>query len=149
LFAKNVRLSLSPAVSFILRCMSNAEPAAPKHRVIGRPFAKGTSGNPAGRPLGSRNRLADAFVADLAACWERHGVAALEKCATEEPGTLIRTIASLLPKDVRLDVTLDATAFASKLHQAAALLGHDIDPPRRLRKPLPGQPRLIENGDGH
>ena len=87
-------------------------------------------------------------MSDLRDVWQTHGIQALEKCAEEEPGTFVRVIAGLLPKTIDLNLTLDATSFASKLQQAAALLGHDIDPPRRLRKPLPGQPPLIENGDG-
>jgi Family of unknown function (DUF5681) len=111
-------------------------------------FKPGVSGNPRGRPRGSRSKLSETFLSDLAACWQRHGAAALEACATQQPDVLIRTVASLLPRDIRIDLDIDATVFASKLQQAAALLGHDIDPPRRLRKQLPGQPRLIENGDG-
>lgn len=124
--------------------MSIAEVTPSKQRTIGTPFPKGVSGNPAGRPRGSRNRLADSFVADLAACWQKNGVQALEKCATETPEVLIKVIASLMPKTIDLNMSLDATSFASKLQQAAALLGHDIDPPRQIRRPLPGQ-RVIEH----
>jgi hypothetical protein len=109
-------------------------------------FLTGTKPGP-GRVKGSRNLLSESFLGDLNDAWQRFGVAALEKCAQEQPGVLIKVIASLLPKDVRIDLTVDATEFASRYNQALVLLGNSPEPPRP-RKPLPGQPRLIENGDG-
>ena len=115
--------------------MSIAEATAPKQRVVGRPFAPGQSGNPAGRPKGSRNRLADAFIADLAAAWEKHGVQALETCASEEPGTFLKVIAGLMPKDVNLNLEISASEFAGRFASAMALLGNEPDTPLP-RKPL-------------
>ena len=40
-----------------------------------------SSGNPAGRPVGSRNKFADSFFADLTAIWAAHGKTAIEKTA--------------------------------------------------------------------
>jgi hypothetical protein len=110
-------------------------------------FKPGVSGNPRGRPRGSRSKLSETFLSDLAACWQRHGAAALEACATQQPDVLIRTVASLLPRDMRIDLDIDATGFASKLQQAAVLLGVDLSPPRQVRRPLPGQPRIIEHNE--
>jgi hypothetical protein len=97
-----------------------------------------------GRPKGSRNKLAESFVADLRDCWELHGVQALERCALEEPSQFVRVIASLMPRDVNLSIGIDPTSFADRFAQAAALLG--LDPPRQVRRPLPGQ-RVIEHGE--
>jgi hypothetical protein len=104
-------------------------------------FKPGQSGNPRGRFKGSRNRLADAFVQDLAACWEKHGVEALERCALERPDTLVKTIAMLLPRDHNLNIGLDAAGFARSFRDAVRLLGNE--PPRR-RPPLPNQ-KIIEH----
>jgi hypothetical protein len=43
------------------------------------------SGNPAGRPKGSRNKFTETFWNDFYGAWQGHGAAALEKIATHEP----------------------------------------------------------------
>jgi hypothetical protein len=62
----------------------------------------GTSGNPAGRPKGSRNKLSEDFVAALYNDFQEHGSAAIAACRAEKPDVYVRVIASLLPKDVNL-----------------------------------------------
>ena len=134
-------------MSAYVAVMSEITPITERDARSGR-FVAGNSGN-GGRKPGSRNKLGEQFLSDLRDVWQTHGIQALEKCAEEEPGTFVRVIAGLLPKTVDINMSLDVASFADRFAQAAALLGHDIDPPRRLRKPLPGQPRLIKNGDGH
>lgn len=105
--------------------MRNTDVTAPKQR--GTPFPPGVSGNPAGRPRGSRNRLADAFVTDLRDCWELHGRDALERVARDQPEVLIKVISSLMPKtlDLNLTATVDAASFAERFRTAVELLGHE------------------------
>ena len=56
-----------------------------KHRQRGLiPWKPGQSGNPKGRPKGSRNRLCEDFVADPRA-WQAFGKAALMTAAWTEP----------------------------------------------------------------
>jgi hypothetical protein len=64
----------------------------------------GTSGNPAGRPKGSRNRLSEDFVAALYEDFQDHGSAAIAACRAEKPDVYVRVIASLLPRDVSIKV---------------------------------------------
>jgi len=64
----------------------------------------GTSGNPAGRPRGSRNKLSDDFVAALYDDFQDHGSAAIAACRAQKPDVYVRVIASLLPKDVSIKV---------------------------------------------
>ena len=63
----------------------------------------GQSGNLAGRPKGSRNRLSEDFVAALYDDFQNHGSAAIAACRAEKPDVYVRVIASLLPKDVNLN----------------------------------------------
>jgi hypothetical protein len=108
-------------------------------------FLSGCKPGP-GRQPGSRNKLAEAFIADLVSAWNEHGTTALRRCAQEEPGTFLRIVASLMPRDVNLSIGIDVASFADKFAAAAELLGHDIDPPR-LRRPLRRAPPLIEHND--
>ncbi len=67
-------------------------------------FVQGNIGG--GRPLGSRNRLTEEFLADLHHAWQRHGVAALEAAATKSPVKFCQLVASLLPAKLVADVSL-------------------------------------------
>jgi hypothetical protein len=68
------------------------------------PFKPGQSGNPKGRPKGSKSKLTESFWSDFALAWEAHGAAALKKVAANEPGTFVRVAATLMPKET--EVTL-------------------------------------------
>jgi hypothetical protein len=68
------------------------------------PWGPGQSGNPAGRPRGSRNRLSEDFVAALYDDFQDHGSAAIAACRATKPDVYLRVISSLLPRDVSIKV---------------------------------------------
>ena len=82
----------------------------------------GTSGNPAGRPRGSRNKLSDDFVAALYDDFRDHGSAAIAACRAEKPDVYVRIIAGILPKDVHFKVqSLDELTDDQLLRKLAVL----------------------------
>ena len=60
-------------------------------------------GNP-GRPKGSRNKLGEAFIAALHEDFTAHGSKVIEQVRIDKPDQYLKVIASILPKDVNLNV---------------------------------------------
>jgi hypothetical protein len=58
-----------------------------------------------GRPKGARNKLGEAFLQDMLADWEAHGVAAIEAVRDEKPDAYLKVVASILPKELNLRVS--------------------------------------------
>jgi hypothetical protein len=72
-------------------------------------YRPGQSGNPLGRPKGSRNRLGEDFLRALADDFAEHGSEAIEDVRINSPKDYLKVIASLLPKGVELDVLVEAS----------------------------------------
>lgn len=62
----------------------------------------GQSGNPKGRPRGARNKLSEAFIADLLESWMAQGKKAIADVIDKKPDVYLRVVASLVPKQVKL-----------------------------------------------
>ena len=71
-------------------------------------FKVGNPGGP-GRPVGSKNRLSEYFLHELADHFEEHGRAAIERVFEDRPGEYLRVIASLIPKELILEQTQEET----------------------------------------
>ena len=63
-------------------------------------FKPGVSGNPGGRPVGTRLKLQGKFINALADDFELYGKEAIERARTEDPMGYVKTIASMMPKQV-------------------------------------------------
>lgn len=72
-------------------------------------FKPGQSGNPAGKPKGSRNKLGEEFIAKLHEDFQEHGVDAIIAVRTEKPDAYLKVIASLLPKELKITTESDLT----------------------------------------
>lgn len=76
----------------------DGETAPAKAGRLCSPWQPGQSGNPAGRPKGSRHRFSEKFVNDFLADWEEHGLKVIAKVREDKPDVYLRTAAAILPK---------------------------------------------------
>lgn len=65
-------------------------------------------GNP-GKPKGSRHALGEAFIKALHDDFVEHGEKVIETVRTEKPDQYMKVVASLLPKEFKIETTSDLT----------------------------------------
>ena len=73
------------------------------HRNL-KPWPPGVSGNPNGRPLGSRSAFFAGFTRDLAEVWADKGKAAMLYTAEKQPAVFFATCARLIGPEVKLTI---------------------------------------------
>jgi len=78
----------------------------------------------------TRNALGEEFVAAVYADWTKHGVAVLARVRSDSPGSYLRVVASLVPKDLivqrapnEFDKYSDAQLLEILQQEARSLLG--------------------------
>ncbi len=88
-------------------------------------FITGNSGG--GRPKGSRNQLGEAFVADLYADWQANGAETIARVREERPQDYLKVVASILPKNVNLNVSPYEQMTDAELSAALVRYTREID----------------------
>ena len=68
----------------------------------------GQSGNPAGRPVGNRNKLNEQFIRALHDDFVEHGAKVIERVRNLKPDVYLKVIAMILPKELHFK---DQSAF--------------------------------------
>jgi len=103
--------------------VSTVEDQKPEHL-----FRPGQSGNPNGRPKGSRNKLGEAFVAALHEDFGKNGVEVIERVRATDPAAYMRVIASLLPKELKIETKADLNdeQLDARIRQLANLFGIEV-----------------------
>src|SRR5215471_6777200 len=76
----------------------------PTKHVNGRMWPPGVSGNPNGRPVGSRTVFSQRFLKDLAEVWSEEGREAMVKTAKTNPTVFFATCARLIGPEVKLTI---------------------------------------------
>ena len=124
--------------------VTGGETKPSKYRGLMPPWQPGQTGNPNGRPKGSRHKLGEAFVAALHDDFQANGIEAIEKVRTDKPADYLRVIAQVVPKELIVkdqsleDMTEEElTDTLAVIH--AAMPAHQA----KKRKPKPPQPEQI------
>src|SRR6476660_6756571 len=90
-----------------------------------KPFKRGQSGNPKGRPKGSRNRLGTQFLEALESDFNKVGLQAIAQVREKKPEVYIKVVADLLPKEANINVEA-GEAFVQLWKKISDGLGDEI-----------------------
>lgn len=95
-------------------------------------FVSGNIGGP-GRGKGNRNKLGEAFIEALYDDWRENGVAAIQAVRTEKPDAYLKVIASILPKDVNVNISqfdqMSEDELIARIRQLDAIVRPFLDSP--------------------
>lgn len=97
-----------------------------------------------GRPRGSRNKLAEDFLADLSALWEEQGEAVLRRAFFDSPVKVVDIVARLLPAkiEIRQDNPISEALSSWSYEKLSAALA-ELEA-RIVARASEARPKLIE-----
>jgi hypothetical protein len=111
-----------------------------------KPARKGEVRNPLGRGIGSRNKLADAFIADVHDKWQVQGPAVLDETIKRKPWEFVKIVAGLMPQKLEITSKFQSLPDAELADALARAIKELATGPNG--GPAPGRPgdqaRLIE-----
>src|SRR4029077_1227226 len=91
-----------------------------------KPWQPGQSGNPKGRPVGSRNKLATLVFDEALASFEKRGPAAFEELANKDPARYLILMAQLIPQHLKHEVAAHARgAIAGRAARSAGRVARE------------------------
>ena len=83
-----------------------------------------------GRPIGSKPKLSEKFISELAKHFSRHGAKAIERVYHDDPATYLKLVAHLVPRETlaRLEISgeMEITTRTEKVVEAYRLMGEDV-----------------------
>ena len=85
-------------------------------------FKPGQSGNPKGRPKGSKQKLGEDFISALQEDFEAHGVTAIQEVRETKPADYLKVIAGILPNELNITKTTVEELSDDDLARALATL---------------------------
>ena len=120
-----------------MSCLSSRTPALPPPAEQAHQAKAGgierESGNPAGRPKGSRNKLSEEFINQLYADWCEHGAEVLKEVRETRPEVYVKVVASLLPRKVDANVSgHNFDDWVARMNEKAA----EYDATQRPKSPV-------------
>jgi hypothetical protein len=71
-------------------------------RAPGSRWQPGQSGNPKGRAVGSRSKLAENFLTDLYSAWQQFGSDAIARVVQRKPEIFLKIVAYVIPREFQV-----------------------------------------------
>ena len=85
-------------------------------------WEKGQSGNPRGRPRGSKQKLSERFLRNLHQDWKANGAEAIAAVRENSPVEYVKLIASLLPREGHVTGKIEHQHLHGRLSETNAFL---------------------------
>ena len=89
-------------------------------------FISGNIGG--GRPKGARAKLGEQFCQDVYAKWQEVGDRCIDEMIADKPGDFVKLVATMLPKEMNLNVTDNSEMSDEELHDRIRNLASQLAP---------------------